>query len=140
MDTSTYTLSELAGLANLPARTVRYYIQIGLIPRPLSVGRRAHYGRAHLDRLLSIQKWQSAGLSLERIREVLDAPDEAQDLPRISTRPGTLVVRSHLQIARGLELVIDPEAASLTPGQVKRLMQATMDAIQTIKKEKDPTE
>ena len=140
MDTNTYTLSELAGLANLPSRTVRYYIQIGLIPRPLGVGRGAHYGRAHLERLLSIQKWQSAGLSLERIREVLDTPDDAPDLPPASNRPGTLVVRSHLHIAPGLELVIDPETARLSPEQVQRLVQQTLHTLKTIKKEQDPTE
>ena len=80
-----YTLDELIALVDLPRRTVRYYIQIGLVDRPDGAGRGAHYTVAHLDQLLEIRKWQQAGLSLDRIRELL-APD-AEELLRPPPRP-----------------------------------------------------
>ena len=36
-----FTLDELGSLVELPRRTVRYYIQIGLVDRPDGVGRGA---------------------------------------------------------------------------------------------------
>ena len=66
-----FTLDELGSLVDLPRRTVRYYIQIGLVDRPEGAGRGAHYTTRHLDQLLEIRKWQQAGLSLDRIRELL---------------------------------------------------------------------
>ena len=63
-----YPLSELCVLAGLPPRTVRYYIQIGLVDRPQGETRAARYGARHLEQLLQIKKWTAAGVSLERIR------------------------------------------------------------------------
>ena len=69
----TYSLQELAALVELPERTVRYYIQLGLVDRPEGETRAARYGERHLEQLLEIRKWQRAGLSLERIFRELPA-------------------------------------------------------------------
>jgi DNA-binding transcriptional MerR regulator len=66
-----YPLAELCVLADLPPRTVRYYVQIGLVDRPQGETRAARYGATQLEQLLLIKKWTAAGLSLERIRELL---------------------------------------------------------------------
>jgi DNA-binding transcriptional MerR regulator len=52
-------------------RTVRYYIQKGLVDRLEGVGKGAFHSRSHLEQLLSIRKWKAAGLSRERIQEIL---------------------------------------------------------------------
>ena len=39
----TFTLDEIAALAELPRRTVRYYIQSGLVDRPQGIGKGASY-------------------------------------------------------------------------------------------------
>ncbi len=44
-----YPLAELCVLADLPPRTVRYYIQIGLVDRPQGETRAARYGPRHLE-------------------------------------------------------------------------------------------
>lgn len=67
----TFTLDEIATLSELPRRTVRYYIQSGLIDRPQGVGKGAYYTQRHVEQLLLVRKWQLAGLSLERIGELL---------------------------------------------------------------------
>ena len=126
-DTATFTLDELAGLVDLPRRTVRYYIQIGLIDRPAGVGRGAHYGPRHAEQLVAIKKWQAAGLSLERIRELLAPQGEAGLVPPLRPRQaGTVEVWSHLVVADGVELTLEPTRAGLTPEQVRELAQGVM--------------
>ena len=66
-----YALSDLCVLADLPTRTVRYYVQIGLVDRPEGETRAARYGAKHLEHLLLIKKWTTAGVSLDRIRALL---------------------------------------------------------------------
>jgi DNA-binding transcriptional MerR regulator len=124
---ATFTLDELAGLVDLPRRTVRYYIQIGLIDRPAGVGRGAHYGPRHAEQLVAIKKWQAAGLSLERIRELLTPQGEAGLVPPPRPRQaGTVEVWSHLVVADGVELTLEPTRAGLTPEQVRVLAQRVM--------------
>ena len=126
-DAATFTLDELAGLVDLPRRTVRYYIQIGLIDRPDGVGRGAHYGPHHAEQLVAIKKWQAAGLSLERIRELLAPQGEAGLVPPPRPRQaGTVEVWSHLVVADGVELTLEPTRAGLTPEQVRELAQGVM--------------
>lgn len=114
-----FTLDELCTLANVPKRTARYYIQIGLLERPVGEARGAHYLSLHLDTLLRIRRLADAGVSLERIREVLSgAPPAVPTRPR---GPGTVEVWSHLVVADGLELQVEPARAGLSPEQVRAL-------------------
>lgn len=63
-----YTLQELAKLADVTPRTVRYYIAQGLLPSPTQAGSAARYNEAHLERLRLIKKLQAAHLPLAAIR------------------------------------------------------------------------
>lgn len=129
----TFTLDELCALAELPKRTVRYYIQIGLLPRPEGEKRGAHYLPSHLEQLLRIRKLAQSGISLDRIREVLaGGPVPVPARPR---GPGTVEVWSHLVVADGLEVTLEPGRAGLSPGQVRQLFRAFLDTYQQIKKE-----
>ena len=51
-----HSLDELASLAGLTARTVRFYIQQGLIDRPAGEKRGAHYLARHLEQLLLVRR------------------------------------------------------------------------------------
>ena len=104
-------------LADLPPRTVRYYVQIGLVDRPQGETRAARYGASHLEQLLLIKKWTAAGLSLERIRELLHGG--SAPVPPRAPAMGSVSVRSHLMVADGIEVVIDPGLAGLSPEQVR---------------------
>lgn len=131
MTTKTFTLDELCTLTDLPKRTVRYYMQIGLVDRPIGETRAAHYLDRHLEQLLRIRQLTEAGVSLERIREVLAGGDTP--VPVRQRRPGAIEVRSHLYVAPGIELQISPEEAGMSPEQVRALTSAVMQAFQTIK-------
>lgn len=119
-DAETFTLGALCTLADLPPRTVRYYVQIGLVDHPQGETRAARYGARHLEQVLLIKKWTAAGLSLERIRDLLHGA-EAPVPPR-SRVPGSVEVCSHLFLADGIEVVIAPGRTKLTPEQLRQFM------------------
>ena len=112
-----HSLDELASLAGLTARTVRFYIQQGLIDRPAGEKRGAHYLARHLEQLLLVRRWTDAGLSLDRVRELIaGAPP---DPPPRASRPGMVEVWSRVTLADGLEVHLEPGRAGLTPEQVR---------------------
>lgn len=128
-----FSLDELCTLSDTSKRTVRYYMQIGLVDPPIGATKAAHYLRPHLDQLLTIRKLSDAGVSLERIREVLSG--DALPLPPRRRQPGSVEVRSHLFIAEGVELEISPEQAGLSPEQVRTLVRAVIKAYQDLQGE-----
>ncbi len=131
------SLDQLCALVELPRRTVRYYIQLGLVERPIGETRAAYYTDRHIEQLLTIRKWTDAGLSLERVRELLEGVDPEVPPPR-PRKAGSVEVMSHLVVADGVELVIEPARAGLKPEQVRALFKAVLAAYSEInKKEKD---
>ncbi|QIZ77711.1 helix-turn-helix domain-containing protein [Ferrimonas lipolytica] len=126
--TNRYTLNELSQLVELPTRTVRFYIQKSLLAAPEGSGRGAYYTQTHLERLLEIRKWQDAGLSLERIKELLFDEGDSKPLPPLKRQqPGDIEVCSHIHIDEGVSLTLNPSKAGLTPQQAKQL---SMDVIE----------
>ncbi len=67
MSAEYYTLAELSERAEVPERTVRYYIQEKLIPPSIGRGRKARYSDEHLERLREIRELRALGISLEII-------------------------------------------------------------------------
>lgn len=130
-ESRTFTLEEIASLAELPRRTVRYYIQSGLIDRPQGIGKGAYYTQRHVEQLLLVRKWQLAGLSLERIGELLKQ-QAAGPLPPTPRRAGTVEVWSHLVVADGVELTLEPGRAGLDPEQVRAFFRAVTQAYEQI--------
>ena len=133
--THRYSLDELASLAGLPRRTVRYYIQLGLIERPIGETRAAYYTPAHLQQLLLVAKYANAGISLDRIGELLREPPVRP--PAAPPRSGTVAVHSHLTLADGVELVVEPGRAGLSPEQLRRLFQEVLTLYGHIAKENE---
>lgn len=137
MNTKTFTLDELASLSALPKRTVRYYIQIGLLDRPHGETRAAYYLPSHLDKLLHIRQLTEAGISLERIREVLRG--DPPIVPPRALQPGSVQLRSHIWIDAGIELQVSPDQANASPEELRALAKAVIEAWKQIKENKDET-
>ena len=127
----TFSLDELCTLTDLPKRTVRYYMQMGLVDRPIGETRAAHYLSQHLDQLLKVKQLSDAGISLERIAEIQNG--EELPIPPKPRKPGDIQVKSHIHIAPGIELQISPEEADISPEQIRALVKAVMKTIQEIK-------
>jgi DNA-binding transcriptional MerR regulator len=119
-ETERYAIDELSTLAGVTPRTVRYYIAEGLVDRPAGEKRGAHYLRRHLEQLLLIRRWTDAGLSLDRVRELIAGAPE--DPPRRVAPPGSVEVWSRVTVADGLEVQLEPGRAGLTPEQVRALV------------------
>lgn len=115
-----YTFNELCSLVELPIRTVRFYVQKGLVSPPEGSRKGAYYTKKHLDQLLAIRKWQRAGLSLERIRELIfEGYQDGELPPPRGRRPGDVEVWSKLFVKEGLEIHLEPKMAGMSPEQVR---------------------
>ena len=66
-----YQIQELADLADVSPRTIRYYTQEGLLPEPVSKGKFASYTDEHLDRLRLIRQLKDTYLPLKEIRQMM---------------------------------------------------------------------
>jgi Ca-activated chloride channel family protein len=155
---SGYTLSELARQAGVSSRTVRYYIQRGLLHAPEFRGPDTQYDDAHVLRLRAIRVLQDAYWPLDAISSTLHGKSAEQlraitngKLPQrvavavaagtvgeSATAPTPESTRSprrstRFSLADGLELWLDDEASA----SVKRLADAVRafasDRLQTRK-------
>lgn len=72
MSETSYKLDELAAAAGVSPRTVRYYVQRGLLPAPAFRGRDTAYSGEHLLRLRAIRRLQESFLPLDAIQAELE--------------------------------------------------------------------
>src|SRR4051812_34805774 len=106
---------ELADAANLSRRAIRFYVQQKLLPAPHGLGRGKHYDQSHLDRLRRIAELQSAGHSLEAIRQILagrtDVAPPGKPVAINGSGSGraklTAELWTRLRLADGVEIHID---------------------------------
>ncbi len=75
MTAGTYKVSEVARMAKITVRTLHHYDAIGLLaPSGRTEAGYRLYGNADLIRLQQVLLYREFGLSLERIRKILDDP------------------------------------------------------------------
>lgn len=107
-----WKLTELAEAAGVSPRTVRYYVQRGLLPAPPFKGPDTVYGEEHLVRLKAIRVLQARFLPLDAIQVELMrlGPDELKALADAEPTP----------LASGAVPAAEaPPAAPSRPGPVK---------------------
>ncbi|MFE9452487.1 MerR family transcriptional regulator [Streptomyces sp. NPDC006739] len=75
-----YRMEELAGLAGITVRTLRFYRERKLIPPPRREGRIAWYDDHHLARLRTISALLERGHTLSGIAELAEAFDHGRDV------------------------------------------------------------
>lgn len=117
-----YGIEELAGLGGVSRRTVRYYVQEGLLPAPRGLGRGRHYGPEHLERLLRVKALQEHGLTLEEVRRALTGRVAAAEPP-----PQAASVRrsawTRLELLPGVELLVSGERRPPSAGRLEELVE-----------------
>ena len=123
-----WSIDDLCNLAAMSKRTVRYYLQMGLIDKPMGEKRGSYYEQRHVSQLLRIRELSDAGVSLDRIRMVLAG--DAAPVPAAPPAVGSVSVRSHVLVAPGISVVIDPQEAQLTPEALRALIRAFMQTHQ----------
>ncbi len=71
------TIGALASATEVKVPTIRYYEQIGLLPKAdRTEGNQRRYGQAERERLTFIRHARDLGFSVEDIRELLDLSDK----------------------------------------------------------------
>jgi len=110
-----YNVDALAKKAGVTRRTIHYYLQRGLLPRPEGGGRGYYYTEAHLERLKQIQKWREQGVPLENMKAYFSGAPSRQipspaPLP-LSTK-ATVTYWSRLNIDAAIEIHFRPGALS----------------------------
>lgn len=87
-----FSLAELEESSGLNARTIRFYVEQGLVPPALGRGRSRYFTPEHLRILAEISHLRAQRLSLEEIRERLIAqigPErlDSEDWRRVRLHP-----------------------------------------------------
>lgn len=73
-----YTIDDLASVAHLPSRTIRFYQSRGALMAPEIRGRVAYYRHAHVKRLELIAQLQDRGLRIDAIRDLVVSIDRGE--------------------------------------------------------------
>jgi DNA-binding transcriptional MerR regulator len=114
-------VAELADLGGVSRRTVRFYVQEGLLQPPLGVGRGRHYGPEHLKRLLEVKALQEQGRSLSEIREVIEGGPRARARPAPLAAPPSRAKFVRLEVLPGVELNVSSAYRVPSPGRLAEL-------------------
>jgi DNA-binding transcriptional MerR regulator len=75
MEDKKYTIQELSELTGFSLRTIRYYVQEGLVDPPAGRGRGAFYFDSQLNQLRQIKSLQEKGMKLSSIVQYLKGGD-----------------------------------------------------------------
>lgn len=118
-EAGSFDVGQLAALGGVSRRTVRYYVQEGLLPAPFGLGRGARYGDVHLERLLRVKSLQERGLALDEVRAALRRP-ERDSRPLMVAAPRRALV-ARVRLAPGLELLVDGSLRLPSPGKLAEL-------------------
>ena len=125
-DEPRYAIGDLADLGGVSRRTVRYYVQEGLLPTPFGVGRGNHYGPGHLAQLLRVKALQEAGRTLDEIRCTLNGHEGAmvealRAAPSEGRPPLAREVWRRLTLAPGVELHVAGDVRLPSPARLTEL-------------------
>lgn len=72
-------IGELAKLSNTSAKTIRFYEDLELLPAPArTASGYRDYGPEIVDRLRFIHRGQAAGLTLQKVRQILAIHDRGE--------------------------------------------------------------
>jgi DNA-binding transcriptional MerR regulator len=80
-------IHELAERAGISVRTIRYYIDEGLLPQPSYQGKYSYYNLNYLDRLELIRRLKESFLPLREIREIMSSLTDDQVSKRLKELP-----------------------------------------------------
>jgi DNA-binding transcriptional MerR regulator len=122
-DAPRYAIGDLADLGGVSRRTVRYYVQEGLLPQPLGVGRGNHYSTEHLDQLVRVKALQEAGRTLDEIRRELGRRTHQGGAARMqqSEAPLPRTLWRRIMLAPGVELHVSGNNRLPSPTRLGQL-------------------
>ena len=81
-----YNIDTLARLTRLTRRTIRYYVQRGVLEPPQGGGRGSFYTEEHRSRLEQIKAWSDQGVPLIHMRDLTEGREPSAGDPQPFTR------------------------------------------------------
>ncbi|MBM3505267.1 MAG: helix-turn-helix domain-containing protein [Alphaproteobacteria bacterium] len=119
---SALTIGRVAAAAACKVQTIRYYEQIGLLPRPArSAGNQRLYGRTDIDRLNFIRHARALGFALDAIRDLLslaDRPDQSCAAADAIARTQLVQVAARLKRLRALKRELERMVEQCRRGEI----------------------
>lgn len=133
METKQYSIGELGELLGISRRTVRFYVQRELIPKPIGLGRSTYYTEEHLNKLRNIARLQDMGLALDSISQILSG-EISEEAALENSKPVSRGQRGRkgvsveqwikMKFNKGIELHIDTAEAAPTAEQLEALQKS----------------
>ncbi len=133
MNTQGLSIGILAERTDTNVQTIRYYEQIGLMPRPSRTeGNQRRYDADHVRRLAFIRNTRDLGFTIETITTLLDLaakPDRSCGEVIAIAQENLEVVRERLAKLRALERALKHLVASCAGGRIDdcRIIEALCD-------------
>lgn len=125
-----FSIGTLAKRTDTKVQTIRYYEEIGLMPKAgRTAGGQRRYGESELDRLAFIRHARQLGFGLDAIRELLDLSDNPDrscaEVDRIAQRQ-LAEVQGRMARLRALEAELERMLSQCAQGSVSdcRVLQA----------------
>jgi DNA-binding transcriptional MerR regulator len=121
------TIQELADRAEVTTRTIRYYVEQGVLPPP-GYGRPAEYTEEHVERLVLIKKLKEQYLPLDEIRDTLQrlTLDEVEQLISDPTNPPQEVAKQQ-KLESASDYLNNVLGRGMVREQMKRKMPPALD-------------
>lgn len=111
-----YSLDDLSRLSGFSIRTIRFYIQKGYIPPPSGKKRGSYYTDEHLELLLKIKRLASKHRQLKDIKDFKE-----DDMFFVEPPIGSINICSHINLGKGLTLVVDVHKARISSENLRQL-------------------
>jgi DNA-binding transcriptional MerR regulator len=121
--TEELTLQDLVTRSGMNLRTIRYYMQEGILQGPDTRGKYAHYSQLHLDRLELIQRLKNMYLPLQEIRHIIETltPEEISQVKNYQDMLNPIVED---RSAKNRSIVADEEVGKSALEYIHNLQQA----------------
>tara|TARA_Y100000296_G_scaffold79802_1_gene104310 strand:+ start:313 stop:723 length:411 start_codon:yes stop_codon:yes gene_type:complete len=116
-----YSIEQLEELTGFARRTIRFYIQQGLVEAPFGARKTPRYTQKHVEQLLKVRQYKEAGLNLKRIAQILSSGSESNAGHELIKQTGSVSLISRIQIGSGVTLDIDRSQCSLNDDHIRDL-------------------
>ena len=118
METKSYTIEELGELTGYTRRTIRYYVQEGLIDPPAGRGRGGYYYDSHVQQLLQIKSFQEKGIGITAMVALMKKETKETIEPVLPSRE----VMIRYEIVPGIEINISREMEIKEPKKILEII------------------
>jgi len=115
MEKKKYTIDELGEMTGYTRRTIRYYVQEGLIDAPAGRGRGGFYYDSHKQQLLRIKSFQEQGIGITAMVSLMQKKT-------VEPIPQSREVLVRYQIAPGIEVNVSREMEAREPKKVLEII------------------